>query len=320
MSYKHTASEQRYWISQLIGKLPVSKIAEFMKCHRSTVYREISRNSVNGKYDPKLAQQQYESRKRRPKPTKLTPQVIHQVNELTKQKLSPEQVCGYLAKHHGIRLHHSTVYRHIRRDMQNGGTLFTHLRICSKPYRKKYGGKNWTRGKVPDRVGIEERPAIVDAKERIGDWEADTIVGKDQKSALVVLTERKTKLTLMRKILGFKAETTAQTVIGMLKRHKTRVHTITADNGKEFYRHQTIAAALNADTYFCHPYHSWEKGLVENTNGLIRQYFPKGTDFRNIPDKEIRAVETALNRRPRKTLDYETPEMLFFGRFTPLIS
>lgn len=215
--------------------------------------------------------------------------------------------------------HKSTVSRHIRRDAQNGGTLFTRLRICSKPYHKKYGGKDRTRGKVPDRAGIEEHPAGVGSKERIGGREAGTIVGKDQKSALVAVTERKTKPTLICRVLGFKTGETAQAVMAMPERYRNRVHTITTDNGKEFYRHRAVAAALNADTCFCRPYHSWEKGPVENTNGLIRQYFPKGADFRKVSDKAIRAVETAPNRRPRKTLDYETPETLFFGRFTPLI-
>lgn len=320
MSYSQLTSEQRYYISQLIGKQSISQIAKDIGCHKSTVSREIRRNSINQNYHFKQARQLYQSRRCRQQPTKLTPERIRYIDELIKQKLSPEQVCAYLGKHHRIRLHHSTLYRHIHRDTQNGGTLFTHLRICSKPYRKKYAGKNWSKGKVPNRVGIEERPAIVDSKERIGDWEVDTIVGKDQKSALVVATERKTKLTRIRKIENFKAENTAQMVIAMLRKYKKWVHTITMDNGKEFYRHTLIAKALNAATYFCRPYHSWEKGLVENTNGLIRQYFPKGTDFRVITDDEIRAVETALNRRPRKSLNYETPESLFFGRFTPLIS
>lgn len=180
MSYTQLTSEQRYYISRQAGKLPISQIAKDIGCHKSTVSREIRRNSINGTYDFNLAQQQYENRKRKHQPTKLIPEWIQRIDDLIQQKLSPEQVCGYLGKHCGIHLHHSTIYRHIRRNAKNGGTLFTHLRICSKHYRKKYGGKDWVKGKVPNRVGIEERPAIVDAKERIGDWEADTIVGKDQ--------------------------------------------------------------------------------------------------------------------------------------------
>ena len=196
--------------------------------------------------------------------------------------------------------------------------MWQHLRICSKPYRKRYGS-TWTRGKVPDRVGIENRPAIVDQKTRIGDWEADTIVGKNQKSALLTLVERVTRYTIICKLKNLKAEDTARAAVRALKAHKGRVHTITMDNGKEFYQHTKIAKALKAETYFCRPYHSWEKGLNENTNGLIRQYFPKQTDFRNICDREIRRVQDELNHRPRKTLGYETPSVLFLNLFQPLV-
>ena len=223
--------------------------------------------------------------------------LIQHIDTLIRRKLSPEQVCAYLRKHHGITLHHSTVYRHLRQDKSNGGILWQHLRICSKPYRKRYGS-TWTRGKVPDRVGIENRPAIVNRKTRIGDWEADTIICK---------------------LKNLKAEDTARAAIMVLKAHKARVHTITMDNGKEFYQHTKIAQALKAGTYFCRPYHSWEKGLNENTNGLIRQYFPKQTDFRNISDREIRRVQDELNHRPRKTLGYETPSVLFLNLFHPLV-
>ena len=167
---------------------------------------------------------------------------------------------------------------------------------------------------MPDRVGIENRPAIVDQKTRIGDWEADTIVGKNQKSALLTLVERTTRYTIICKLKNLKAEDTARAAIRVLKAYKARVHTITMDNGKEFYQHTKIAKALKAKTYFCRPYHSWEKGLNENTNGLIRQYFPKQTDFRNISDREIRRVQDELNHRPRKTLGYETPSVLFLER------
>ena len=194
------------------------------------------------------------------KPFKQTKgRLIQHIDTLIRRKLSPEQVCAYLHKHHGITLHHSTVYRYLRQDKSNGGTLWQHLRICSKPYRKRYGS-TWTRGKVPNRVGIENRPAIVDQKTRIGDWEADTIVGKGQKSALLTLVERVTRYTIICKLKNLKAEDTTLAAVRVLKAHKARVHTITMDNGKEIYQHTKIAKALKAETYFCRPYHSWEKG------------------------------------------------------------
>ncbi|OSI10351.1 IS30 family transposase [Neisseria canis] len=264
--------------------------------------REIRRHSTQKKpYNAEKAQQQSRlTKQRKRKPYKLHSRLIQHIDTLIRRKLSPEQVCAYLHKHHQITLHHSTIYRYLRQDKSNGGTLRQHLGIAGKSYRKRYGS-TWSRGKVPDRVGIENRPAIVDQKSRIGDWEADTVVGKDQKSALLTLVERVTRYTII------------------CKAHKARVHTITMDNGKEFYQHMQIAQALEAETYFCRPYHSWEKGLNENTNGLIRQYFPKQTDFRNISHREIRRVQDELNRRPRKTLGYETPSVLFLNLFQPLL-
>ena len=144
-------------------------------------------------------------------------------------------------------------------------------------------------------------------------------VGIDQKSALLTLVERVTRYTIICKLDSLKAEDTALAAIRVLRAHKARVHTITMDNGKEFYQHTQIAKALAAKTYFCRPYHSWEKGLNENTNGLIRQYFPKQTDFCNISDREIRRIQDELNHRPRKTLGYETPSVLFLNLFKPLI-
>ncbi|MCF7528670.1 IS30 family transposase [Neisseria lisongii] len=235
-------------------------------------------------------------------PYKMTGQLIGHINTLVRQKLSPQQICGYLEKHHQTKLHHSTVYRYLHQNRNNGGTLWQHLRICSKPYRKKYGGKTCNKRMC------------------IGDWEADTIIGKDQKSALLTLVGRVTCYTIICKLKSFKAEDTANAVIRVLKAHKDRVHTITMDNGKEFYRHKKIADGLKAETYFCRPYRSWEKGTNENTNGLIHRYFPKQTDFRKISRKEIRQVQDELNHRPRKTLGYETPSVLFLNIFQPLLT
>ncbi|MCP1773488.1 IS30 family transposase [Neisseria perflava] len=318
MSYKQLTREQRYYIFQEYRNLSQSEIARRTGCHKSTISRELKRHSINGEYRYPYAQQQSTARRHR-KTYKITQEIKQAVEQLLTWNLSPEQVCGYLDKYHQITLHHGTVYRHIARDKKAGGQLWMHLRICSKPYRKQRGS-NWQRGKVPDRVGIEHRPAIVDEKVRIGDWELDTIVGKDQKSCLLVATERVTKFTVIKKQNGFKAEETADTVINALAQFGGKVKTLTLDNGKEFYRHRKFADALNAQTYFCRPYHSWEKGLVENTNGLIRQYFPKQTDFREWDDDEIQKVADNLNHRPRKTLGYETPSSLFLGIFKPLIS
>lgn len=319
MSYEHLTQEQRYYIFLEYRKQSHSSIARAIGHHRATVKRELDRHSINGEYDYRYAQQQYEAKKGSKAAHKMTDKLITTVNQLLIQRLSPEQVCGYLAKHYQISLHHETIYRHLRQDKARGGKLYTYMRILPKPYRKKRGSV-WSKGKVPDRVGIEERPAIVNEKARIGDWEMDTIVGKDQKSGLLVATERKTKFTIARKVNNFKASDMADAVIKTMKKFRQKIFSITLDNGKEFYKHQTFAKKLGAKTYFCRPYHSWEKGLVENTNGLLRQHFPKQTDFNLITDAEIERVVNELNHRPRKTLDYDTPSNLFLGVFKPLIS
>ena len=280
MGYTQLTQDERYHIQYLSRHCTVAEIAKQLNRHKSTISREIKRHCIQGQqYSAEKAQKQSRlTKQHRRKPYKLDSQLIQHIDTLIRRKLSPEQVCAYLHKHHGITLHHSTVYRYLRQDKSYSST--------------------WTRGKVPNRVGIENRPAIVDRKTRIGDWEADTIICK---------------------LKNLKAEDTARAAIMVLKAHKARVHTITMDNGKEFYQHTKIAQALKAGTYFCRPYHSWEKGLNENTNGLIRQYFPKQTDFRNISDREIRRVQDELNHRPRKTLGYETPSVLFLNLFHPLV-
>ena len=296
MSYTQLTQDERYPIQYLSRHCTIAEIAKQLNRHKSTISREIRRHCTQGQqYSAEKAQRQSRiTKQRQRKPYKLDSQLIQHIDTLIRRKLSPEQVCAYLHKHHQITLHHSTVYRYLRQDKSNGGTLWQHLKICSKPYRKRYGS-TWTRGKVPNRVGI------------------------DQKSALQTLVERATRYTIICKLDSLKAEDTARAAVRALKAHKDRVHTITMDNGKEFYQHTKIAKALKAENYFCRPYHSWEKGLNENTNRLIRQYFPKQTDFRNISDREIRRVQDELNHRPRKTLGYETPSVLFLNLFQPLV-
>ena len=167
------------------------------------------------------------------------------------------------------------------------------------------------------RVSIDERPSIVDKKERVGDWEVDTIIGKNHKQAIVTIVERKTKYALLAKVTRKTSALVGDAIVSLL-REMVNVFTITSDNGKEFSSHQDVAKSLGIDFYFAHPYSSWERGLNENTNGLIRQFFPKGTDFRRLCDEEITHAMDALNNRPRKTLGYKTPNQLMFGINPPV--
>lgn len=184
--------------------------------------------------------------------------------------------------------------------------------VAKKKRRKRYGSYN-RRGQLIDRISIDERPAVVESRSRIGDWELDTIIGKNHKQAIVSLTERKTRYTLIQKVKRKTAESVADAIIKLLSPFSDRVITMTSDNGKEFAEHKKIASKLNAKFYFAHPYSSWERGLNENTNGLIRQYFPKGSDFTNITQREINRAMNRLNNRPRKCLGIKTPNQVFLG-------
>ena len=221
--------------------------------------------------------------------------------------------------HKNLSLHHETLYRLIYADKAAGGDLYKHLRVVSKPYRKRYGSYD-RRGKIKNRVDIDERPAEVAQRGRIGDWEGDTIMGKGRQSALLTMVERKTLYTVIIRLTGKHADLLAQAAIKGMKALKDQIETITFDNGLEFSEHENIARALDADIYFAHPYASWERGINENTNGLIRQYFPKGTDFNLVSDKEIQYVMDRLNNRPRKTRDCRSPNELFKGLRVDLLA
>jgi IS30 family transposase len=165
---------------------------------------------------------------------------------------------------------------------------------------------------IPNRLSIDDRPAIVDERKRIGDWEADTVIVKNHRQAIVSIVERKTGFTLIRKVERKTAHAVSQAMVGLLKPYQNKVHTITSDNGREFAGHEKIAATLKADFYFAYPCLSWERGTNENTNGLIRQYFPKNRDFTTITQQEIDTAMERLNNRPRKRLGYQTPNQVFF--------
>jgi IS30 family transposase len=198
-------------------------------------------------------------------------------------------------------------------DKANGGNLYKHLRRSNRKRKKRYASRN-LRGQITGRVSIDLRPPIVDNKERIGDWEIDTVVGKNHQRALLTIVERKSKYTLIQRLSYKRSQLVANATINLLAPIREKIFTITSDNGKGFSEHQRISKRLTAKIYFAHPYHSWERGLNENTNGLIRQYFPKNTDFKTITIESVQKVMDRLNNRPRKTLEYATPNEVFFGK------
>lgn len=321
MNYKQLTENERYQIYALRKAGHSQKyIACLLGRSPSTISRELRRNMGLRGYRPTQAQRLSNARRREAfKAGKVSDEVLGWIKTLIRQELSPQQVVDYLIRHKKLSLHHETVYQLIYADKAEGGELYKHLRIASKPYRKRYGHYD-RRGRIRNRVDIDERPVVVDRRSRIGDWEGDTVMGKRRNSALLTLVERKTLYTVILRLTGKRADLLAKIAVKGMKKLKSKVKTITFDNGLEFAEHKEIAKGLGAAIYFAHPYASWERGINENTNGLIRQYFPKGTDFNQVSDEEIRHVMDRLNNRPRKTRGCRSPNELFTGQQKNLLA
>ena len=286
-------------------------IASVLGVSQSTVSRELRRNRGQRGYRFKQAEAKAQARQTiRSTPRKLTVPVRGKIEaKLRQMRWSPEQISGWLSDQ-GIKLSHERIYQMIWQDKRDGGNLWHSLRRRGKRYNKR-AGKNAGRGLIPNRIDISERPAIVARKARLGDWEGDTVVSAGHKGVLLTLVERKSQLTKISKLPRSTARATQRATVRRLKSIDNFVHTITFDNGKEFAAHQDIAHALKAKIFFATPYHAWERGLNENTNGLIRDFFPKGTDFSTISNAEVAKVERLLNARPRKSLGFRSPQEVF---------
>jgi transposase, IS30 family len=311
-SYQQLTQDLRYQIHAFLkAGFSQSHIARQLGVDRSTIWREVNRNRGQRGYRPKQAQQLADARRQaKANATRISTETWQQVEAGLRQDWSPEQVSGTLKAQGQVAPSHERIYQYVYADKRQGGDLHQHLR-CQKKRRKRYG-KYDRRGQLPNRKSIDQRPAIVTTRERLGDWEVDTIIGKNHQQAIVSMVERQSRLTLLAKVERNTEAAVEQAMVEKLKPLADWVHTITSDNGREFAAHEAIAEALKADFYFAHPYHSWERGLNENTNGLVRQYFPKGSDFTAITDEDVQAVAERLNKRPRKTLGYQTPNHVFF--------
>lgn len=310
MTYTHLAQEQRYQISALLKTgHSQTEIAAILQVNKSTVSRELRRNRGQRGYRPKQAQRLARERRRKAVRKRISDQTWSQIDEKIRADWSPEQISGWLEKSSDATVSHEWIYQHIYTDKRSGGNLHKHLR-CQKKRRKRVGDYD-RRGKIPNQVSIDERPEIVDKRERLGDWEADTIIGAGKRGAIVSLVDRKSRFTLLKQVTRRTASAVEDAVLDLLRPYQASTHTITCDNGKEFANHQSIAEKLQVSVFFAHPYSSWERGSNENTNGLIRQYFPKGMDFSTITDDQISFVKERLNDRPRKCLDFLPPVMVF---------
>ena len=316
-TYTQLTHEQRYQIYVLLKAGHIqSEIAHHMEIHKSTISRELRRNRGLKGYRPKQAQQFALNRRKKAR-YRIEAFTWVLIEALIRQEWSPEQVSDWLKVNYGLQISHEWIYQYILMDKHAGGDLHRHLR-CQKKRRKRYGSYD-RRGRIKNRVSIDERPAIVDTRQRLGDWEVDTIIGKGHRHAIVSLTERKSRLALLRKVERKTAQSVADAVIELMKSLPVQIHTITADNGLEFAEHERIAKDLNTDVYFAHPYSSWERGTNENMNGLVRQYFPKKCNFTTITETEIEFVMERLNNRPRKCLGFKSPNQVFFNH-SPVVA
>jgi transposase, IS30 family len=311
----HLTQEQRYIIETLLKeKYSQTAIASRIGRDKSVVCREVKRNKDkrNGLYRASLAQIKCEKRhSEKNKIIYFTDDVKTYVDTWIKEDYSPEQVVG-VAKKEGINcVSHERIYQYLWKDKKQGGQLFKHLRTQGKTYRKRGAAKD-KRGQIIGRIDIDQRPAIVDKKERLGDLEIDLITSSN--GNLLTINDRCTNVCKIVKVNTKEALEVQMAINETLKSWKPFIKTITSDNGKEFANHQQVSDELEIDYYFAKPYHSWERGANENMNGLIRQYLPKKMSFENITAEEIQYVEDKLNNRPRKKFGYQTPNEVFLQK------
>ena len=314
--YKQLTLEQRYELSAYLkAGLRKTAIAETMKIDRSTIYREIKRNGNKRSYSAARAQEKVVARQQDfLGKKKLDENMLKIIHSKLEKKWSPEQISGRCNTESVPMVSHETIYQYIWKNKSEGGTWWKQLRNSNKKYKKRYGTKD-NRGQLVNRISIDKRPEIVNQKERTGDWEIDTIIGKNHQGAILTAAERKTNYMLMYKLSSKKAAAT-----NMFAPYKEKVLTITSDNGVEFAEHEQIAKKLNADYFFAHPYHSWERGLNEYQNKLIRQYIPKKTDIKTVEIADIMEIQHQINNRPRKKLNFKTPNELFFNQSVALVT
>ena len=310
MTYRQLTSGERYMLAALRKQgLNQSQIAASLGRHRSTISRELCRNSsrLDGHYRPSKAQERTNGRRSRSRRNlRFTVQDFAQVDDLIRRQWSPEQVAGHLGRLGQLTISHETIYRHIWRDKREGGLLHTHLRGARKRRRKRYRSYD-SRGKLAGKRHISERPAAVETRRQTGHWEIDTVMGTGSKDCIVSLVERKSGLLLIGKLGDRTTDSLNRRVIHLIKRHDGAFQTITSDNGTEFHDYKRIEERTKVMFYFARPYHSWERGSNENANGLIRQYLPKGMSMAVVSQQLCNVIAQKLNTRPRKRHGFKTP-------------
>jgi IS30 family transposase len=312
MTYHQITAAERYTLGLLRRQgLTPATIARVLGRHRSTVCRELRRNRTahDGAYRPQVAQWHANGRRSRSRRNRrFGPAAWRLVTRRLQRLWSPEQIAGRLRREGKLRISHETIYRYIWADKRRGGSLYTHLRGAQKRRRKRYGAYD-SRGRLAGKRSITTRPPGAEHRSRVGHWEADTVLGAGQAGPCIfTMVERKTGYIAIGQ-LPIRRSTAVNARAAKLIRAQPRpVHTITADNGTEFHEYATLERATGTHFYFATPHHSWERGTNENTNGLLRQYLPKGESMAHLTQHDCNRLARHLNRRPRKRLGYRTPE------------
>jgi len=311
-TYKHLSITERELISILKAQnKSLREIARAINRDPATISRELKRNAPpvhTGYYLAHKAHQR--SARRKSKAHQRQRLKNDAISAYVREKLfwgwSPEQISGRLPlEHPGLCISHEAIYQYIYQEHHE---LIPKLTRSHKKRHKKGYSRKHKKSHIPNRVGIQDRPADIAQRQHPGHWESDTIVSGQSVAAIMLLVERKTRVSLITKLNQKTAQENAQGIIARLQNFPQPLRqTITYDNGSENTEHETVNQHLHTRSFFCNPYHSWEKGSVENTAGLVRRIFPKKTDFATVPDQDIAAIEFLLNNRPRKCLNYLTP-------------
>jgi len=312
--YQQLSLDERYTISDLGESLKtLAEMARAIKRPPSTVLRERRRNCCNsdGAYRAAVAESYATARRWRERVGfRHTPQQWERVISLLKEKWSPEQIAGILKLGGEFSISHETIYKYIIADRKSGGTLFRHLR-CSRKLRRKRHNTRDSRGILPGKRSIAERPPEVETRRELGHWEGDTMVGSDLHHCILTLVERKSGLVIIKKMSARTTDSVTPAASRAIEAHPANFKTLTLDNGTEFHAYKSLEERFPVKCYFARPYHSWERGSNENTNGLIRQYLPKGTSMKHLTQDQCDLIAFKLNSRPRKRHGYLTPQQVY---------
>ncbi len=319
MSHRQITQDERYNIDHYIRQgYSQREMARRLGRSPSTISRELGRNGQTGtgRYYAHIAQKKAQGRRRF---SRYGPQFTEMewgiVCHCLAQEWSPEQISLTLRKHRVLQMSHTTIYRYVWRDWKSGGALYKHLRQSNKKRRKRYRRPD-SRGVLRGKRGLDQRPRSANERSRKGHWEVDLVHGAKDRDCILTLVDRRTRFVVIHKLKDKSMKDVSNAIIGLVRKH--RIRTITADNGSEFHDYARIEKLTGVKFYFAAPYHSWERGTSENTNGLIRQYLPKKASMKGITQRACNKIAGKLNSRPRKILGLNSPEGAHYGESLPL--